>query len=92
MSYLLPVNGLSVLKHCFFYTVQLAIRYTCHTEQSVMPSPLVIPSVGVSRSRVYLFINFYRAYSLPTLAYYFLRYTPLASLGRYDKKNLARSV
>ena len=45
---------------------------------------LVIPSVGVSRSRVYLFINFYRAYSLPTLAYYFLRYSPLASLGRYD--------
>ena len=36
----------------------------------------VIPSVGVSRSRGYLFINFYRAYSHSTPAYYFLRYAP----------------
>ena len=44
-----------------------------HTERS-----------NLLRSRVYLFINFYRTYSLFTLTYYFFRYTPFASLSRYN--------
>ena len=64
----------------YFYE-KTRTKTTRQNSKRLLFGMLVIPSVGVSRSRVYLFINFYRAYSLSTPAYYFLRYAPCGRLA-----------